>query len=561
MNKHLRILLISLWLAPVGLFAQSRDTLTYTVKAAGPVEFEESSEERPTQHLDDEGRVINKSVHKTYAVYHDTLYSIITEHDTLYVPNTTTTSDTTYNHNGSQFHFYIGGGYGSLGYKIGNKGTVTGAPAAIVQLQYAYIFGEHWGIGLGVSFTNSTSVVRLKGSYQWNGVTDSDGEIYNHTTDVYDWRERETVHTLGVPLSLQYQTYFGEKKTGLYWDLGASANLNLYNRYNIKKGDIEDRGYYPATHLTLEQLHEFQRRDMAGKGKMDVSLMSVGVFADLGLLFRVSEKTDIALGLYGMYSALDINRTERHALGFANADFPFMEPYRGAFSLNDATAARPWEAGLKFGVRVHAQKMKVDDYENFELKEQYVEHKDTVVNIIIRRETIEASKLPKKEESLFPAAVQMAAAELAAERAAEEEARAEALRKQQEVVKGQRNRSRDGYGTQTAKNYDYHIIYFEFDKYSLSPEAKDYLDEIIAYMNEHPEKHVAVSGHACEIGSASYNMRLSRERAVSVVDYLEDHGIDRRRIVFKYYGKNVPSEKGAHNLSKDRRVIVKVSKD
>ena len=601
MIRYLRTIILCALFIPLGLSAYTTDTLTYTVEAQRPRHYREHWEKRPTQHIDENGDTVFKRVKITDIVYYDTVYTVLTTRDTLLVPDNTSINDTVYDHNGSQFHFYIGGGYGSLGYNIGNLGKVSGAPAALLQVQYAYFFDNNWGMALGVSFSNISSMVKLTGNRQWYGVSDSDGELYNHTTLIYDWKERETVHRLSVPISLQYQTYFGEKdgpkekyKSGLYWDLGASVDLNLYNRYNVLLGDIEDKAYYPATHLSLENLHEFHRRDIAGKGKMDASLVGVTVFADFGFLFPMSPRADFAFGFFGQYGALDINRSERNTLGFASPDFPFMQPYRSAFTLNEATKARPWEAGIKLGVRVHARKVKINTYENFDFREQYVEQRDTASAVITRTIKIEDSKLPKgTDDNLVPNLIRQAlipdtieqeqpeiivgnVIESAGTKSDTKSSETSGSSKVSEVSKSSKSkksdftastsakktteRSQESYGHHHAKRYDYHLIYFALDKYSLNTEAKAHLDRIVKTMLNNPNRHVVISGHACELGSAEYNMKLSRNRALAVADYLEEHGIDRQRIVMHYYGNQVPSTKESHNLSKDRRVIVKISK-
>jgi OOP family OmpA-OmpF porin len=66
-----------------------------------------------------------------------------------------------------------------------------------------------------------------------------------------------------------------------------------------------------------------------------------------------------------------------------------------------------------------------------------------------------------------------------------------------------------------------------------------------------------VGGHTCDLGSAPYNLDLSRRRATSVRRYLiEAHGIDPRRLTVRAYGEGAPLELGATEAirSMNRRV-------
>jgi outer membrane protein OmpA-like peptidoglycan-associated protein len=74
-------------------------------------------------------------------------------------------------------------------------------------------------------------------------------------------------------------------------------------------------------------------------------------------------------------------------------------------------------------------------------------------------------------------------------------------------------------------------IYFNFDKYDLTPEAQDKLDEIIVYLANNPSRNIIVYGHTDAMGSDEYNLRLSKKRANVSVAYLRSKGLKMSRIV------------------------------
>ena len=63
-------------------------------------------------------------------------------------------------------------------------------------------------------------------------------------------------------------------------------------------------------------------------------------------------------------------------------------------------------------------------------------------------------------------------------------------------------------------------MHFDFDRYSLRPEATRVLDEAVAALQENPTLRVEIEGHTCNIGTAEYNLALGDRRANAVRDYL-----------------------------------------
>ena len=103
-------------------------------------------------------------------------------------------------------------------------------------------------------------------------------------------------------------------------------------------------------------------------------------------------------------------------------------------------------------------------------------------------------------------------------------------------------------------------MYFEFKSYKLLPESKYELNRIIEIMRENPTLTIAVGGHTDIIGSDAANLKLSKQRAESVVDYLAQRGIPRSRLVAKGYGRSRPvaSNKTEEGRKKNRRVEIEV---
>lgn len=79
-------------------------------------------------------------------------------------------------------------------------------------------------------------------------------------------------------------------------------------------------------------------------------------------------------------------------------------------------------------------------------------------------------------------------------------------------------------------------IYFKFAKTELTPESKSALDEGMVYFRNHRSKRIELDGHTDELGTAGFNMNLSRKRAEAVRDYLIENGVAPKRIRIDWHG-------------------------
>jgi len=101
---------------------------------------------------------------------------------------------------------------------------------------------------------------------------------------------------------------------------------------------------------------------------------------------------------------------------------------------------------------------------------------------------------------------------------------------------------------------------FEFNKAALLPSAYPMLDQLAKTMKDNPETRWRVEGYTDSKGSDSYNMKLSRERAQSVVDYLINKGIERSRLEVVPLGESQPvaSNDTPEGRAMNRRVEIKL---
>jgi OmpA-OmpF porin, OOP family len=106
-------------------------------------------------------------------------------------------------------------------------------------------------------------------------------------------------------------------------------------------------------------------------------------------------------------------------------------------------------------------------------------------------------------------------------------------------------------------------VNFETGSAKILPSSFSIIDAVATTLVHHPEFLVVeIAGHADERASDEYNLKLTQERARSVVDALVQRGVQRKRLVSQGYGEYCPLDP-AHNAAaweKNRRVEFKVVK-
>lgn len=99
-------------------------------------------------------------------------------------------------------------------------------------------------------------------------------------------------------------------------------------------------------------------------------------------------------------------------------------------------------------------------------------------------------------------------------------------------------------------------ILFELNSSLLNLEAKKELEVALDFLNDNPEVNIEIGGHTDVSGEADYNLKLSEERAKSVLDFFVEYGISPVRLTHIGYGESQPItiEKGDETNAINRRI-------
>ena len=104
-------------------------------------------------------------------------------------------------------------------------------------------------------------------------------------------------------------------------------------------------------------------------------------------------------------------------------------------------------------------------------------------------------------------------------------------------------------------------VTFQTDSSDLNPQFFGVLDSVAQVLTEFDKTIIEVAGHTDSRGSAEYNQSLSERRAATVATYINNRGIDQRRILAFGRGLTQPIADNAtpEGRAQNRRVELTLS--
>ena len=102
-------------------------------------------------------------------------------------------------------------------------------------------------------------------------------------------------------------------------------------------------------------------------------------------------------------------------------------------------------------------------------------------------------------------------------------------------------------------------IQFEYNSSALTEGSESGIQMLLEFLQRNPELKVELAGHTDNVGSDSYNLKLSSERAEVVRQALVDKGVDATRLTAKGYGATrplVPNDSEEHQSVNRRTEMI-----
>jgi outer membrane protein OmpA-like peptidoglycan-associated protein len=108
---------------------------------------------------------------------------------------------------------------------------------------------------------------------------------------------------------------------------------------------------------------------------------------------------------------------------------------------------------------------------------------------------------------------------------------------------------------------DFDRLTFETDSATLTPDSREQLSRIAAILKAYPSVHLKIGGYTDNVGDPAANLKLSQDRAMSVMNELVRMDIDPDRLESEGYGEQYPVATNAteEGRAQNRRVAFQIT--
>ena len=259
----------------------------------------------------------------------------------------------------------IGGGVGGLGYELDGGRTFV-SPSFSIGAGYTWFFLPIAGLQTGVRLTRIATTAMLTEPMEWRTGADDGrlrdymGEEYTHRASFNDWKEREQMWLLQVPIGLRFRHFAStDARYGLHAAVGALLSVPLRSTYTLLSGEVTHTGWYEQWRLLLHDLPgrfetENYPRHEASFGSR-IRPLGLSAYGEAGMVMRLSERAQLVVAAYVQWMPMDFAsmKSGKHIpIGFATErnHYTFMSEYQGLVGTDKTSAVRPWSAGVKVAI-------------------------------------------------------------------------------------------------------------------------------------------------------------------------------------------------------------------
>ena len=432
-------------------------------------------------------------------------------------------------------------------------------------IDYSYYFTQHWGLSLGVGSTLN----RTKGKYAedvkssyFNLGNQIDPNViqgddnYELRVRLYDWNERQKIFFIDIPLMVQYQTKFDNKRHGVYFAVGAKVQIPIMAEYKVIDGNYSQNSHlnvsqyfndageigvnYIATHHGFGTIHN-PEASLGWFGDLKLKPSYAGV-AEVGVLFGLARRLDLVLGAYFDYgfnnikdSKDDVKFLEAPAEYLPSAEGKIGEgiAYNGFINSDRTEKVSTMTYGLKAGLKIKLGKLNGPN--PFE-KSEYDKRNNVIVNPVV---VIKDSCNKRNEEIKALRDIEEALKALAEEQRAANANNARAIETMNERTREPERQNNSGLVIET-NDIILERVYFDVSKSDIRISEFPALERKVELMKQDKNIHLKVYGNTCDLASENLNNRLGQARAEAVKKYLVSKGIDESRIEVYSNGKSNP---------------------
>ena len=422
--------------------------------------------------------------------------------------------------NANNLYFNIGGGSHSINYKTLN-GNVNSGIGFTGNMGYNHFFGESWGIGTGIGLQS----FRARSTHNYmstNRAVDTDGTLYDYRIYYTDWQETEKMVTLDIPIGFVWRKKIGSK-SGLLISFGEKTIIPVNSSYKMSGGQIDTKGYFSQWNVELFDMPQHNFSTITSLPQHYFSAKpTYALYADLGGLHKLSERTDLYYGAYINYGLNNLLKTDNQ--------FVYQEDgvYNGVLGSTQALKAKLISFGLKVGINLQMK-----------MKEKVIPKEPVVMAKVVQPKVVPETPIPETKPSIPETKPSIPETKEIGNK---------------EVTIGKKEEY------ELAKEFASKIIiYFPFNK-AIPINIPAECTKLADLLKKHPNMELDLVGHTCNLGSMKVNIKLGLNRAMNVKAYFVGQGVPEKQIscdTKSYLEPQLPNTT-IDNRTKNRRVVLQL---
>lgn len=261
------------------------------------------------------------------------------------------------NQHSNYIGFNLGGGMNTLMYKT-TDGDWSPRLGFLGELKYMHFFGEHFGMGIGFQFNMENSAATFNNHTEvQNGLTHPANNLtYNSTVGYNDWKERQSLPVLGVPIEFYWRAPMTDRWSFLA-GLGVQLDFPMKGSFTAEDGRYSVSGYFPVTNVTYGDpnnplpAYGFTTYNADEKGDIELKKFGLSVIADLGFNYALNDNWGLYLGIYGGYGLTNLidEPSTKPMLSTPDATLTNIT-YNGVLNSVQVDEVHLLNVGLKLGV-------------------------------------------------------------------------------------------------------------------------------------------------------------------------------------------------------------------
>ena len=446
----------------------------------------------------------------------------------------------------------LNGGMQGMQYKL-SGGNNTPLPGGSLGLTYTFALGHWFGVRTGILGSVYRTQATLKDGTFTYGQVDDGGSAFDYNVKVTGYKETQQFFAATIPLLLHFHT----GGPGMQWSLDAGGKLIFPFNSTIQASaqQLSLSGYYPNFHIVVSNLpqHGFGTQNGWHASSSTVLKPAGALSAGTGVSFALSSRSHLYVGIFADYGLTDL-RDKPESLPLVSYSSAGVGKVKANGVLNTSNSGA---AGLlSLGVQVRL---------SFGSPRPAGRHKKAVRRDSVEVVTSVTQTHPPKKNPVAVAATTGATVAATEPKAAASDTRTptpdstvgardslslDALIRADQLRNEKRNE---------AERSRRNIVFGIIGETNIPETQLAKLDELVGLLKAHPDLRLSVEGHFCDSLMEKENSQTAAARVKAVVRYLENKGIDHRRMDIGYARKSDPvlSYDPASNY-RNRRVAIRI---